>query len=265
MLYFISKSHLYEAWLHRLSKSNPNKKIQFIEDANDIELLLMDYKIIPLNAEQYVIYNNSEHTLFSNNIININILNNKSLFAKFMMDDNNFIDHIPLTIYYKTDNFEYKNNNNKNNIKCILKQNYGSSGNGIKIINNISEIPVDDKIVVSEYIDHYIYYVGNFVVKNGKILNKIYFFQYNYKKNFIKKGEIYNPYMIRNLNKYNVDDSIFENIFMKLNLCGIYSSDFIIKNKKIIIFEINPRPAGSLLKYIDLFYEFIDNIIYEFN
>ena len=181
-----------------------------------------------------------------------------------------FIEHIPKTYYY---NFKNKNDieqyiypldnslNNKKQIKRgILKPNYSYGGNGIKIIENIKEIDYKLKnVIVSEYIEHSEYYAGHFLVIDGIIQDKIYFCS-NYKyKNNIKCGRIKN-YTIQN--KLIVDDNIFDLIFTDLSYSGFADSDFIIHNNKIIIFEINPRPGGSLIhdkiylnKFINSLYE----------
>jgi predicted ATP-grasp superfamily ATP-dependent carboligase len=84
----------------------------------------------------------------------------------------------------------------------------------------------------------------------------------NNNKNLIKKGGITNYTVLDDIN-YNT----FENIFNHLQYTGFASSDFIIKDNKIIIFEINPRLGGSLVhnklfinKFINILVKKIENI-----
>lgn len=50
-------------------------------------------------------------------------------------------------------------------------------------------------------------------------------------------------------------------IFDNLKYSGFACIDFTIKNENIIIFEINPRPGGSLIYNKKYFDKFIDTII----
>jgi predicted ATP-grasp superfamily ATP-dependent carboligase len=50
-------------------------------------------------------------------------------------------------------------------------------------------------------------------------------------------------------------------IFDNLKYSGFACIDFTIKNSNIIIFEINPRPGGSLIYNKKYFDKFIDTII----
>ena len=60
------------------------------------------------------------------------------------------------------------------------------------------------------------------------------------------------------------DDIIFSCIFNDLNYSGFACADFTIHNNKIIIFEINPRPGGSLIhneKYLNIFLDKLYTLI----
>ncbi len=84
----------------------------------------------------------------------------------------------------------------------------------------------------------------------------LYFYTNN--NNCIKRGAIKNYKIINNLD--NVNDSIFDNIFKKLNYNGFATADFTISDNIIKIFEINPRPGGSLVLNKDVFKSFIEII-----
>ena len=167
---------------------------------------------------------------------NIDILENKSKFCKYMI--NNFNKNIPKTYYYNFDNETYISDsfiNNKNE-KLIQKDNYGNSSTNIKIVYDI-EINLKNHII-QKYIEHKAYYVGHFLVLNCIILNKIYFYSTN----------------------KNVNGSIFNKIFKNLDYSGFACSDFIINSNKILIFEINPRIGGSLIHNKEYFIKFLNKL-----
>lgn len=213
------------------------------------------YKIIPVSHRQLIFYNNNPKSIFKNNIENINLLNNKSLFGEFMMK--NFNDSHPICYYYNDSDITYINKDidTINNINMILKPNCDSGGYGIKIINKI-DITLKN-VIISKYVEHTKYHVGHFIIKNGKILKKIYFSTSNDEKLFIKCGNIENYTICYNLE---CNEDIFENIFTKINYSGFSCCDFVIDNNKIIIFEINPRPGGSLIKNIEVFDDFLETL-----
>ena len=167
-----------------------------------------------------------------------------------------FYKYIPKTYYYNFDNETYINDsfiNNKNE-KLIQKDNYGNSANNIKIIYDI-ELNFKNHII-QKYIEHKEYYVGHFLVLNGIILNKIYFYSNNKNENGILKGAIQN-YQIKNNIK---GDNIFNKIFKKLDFSGFACADFIINNNNILIFEINPRIGGSLIHDKEYFIKFLNKL-----
>ena len=139
-----------------------------------------------------------------------------------------------------------------------IKPNKGSGGANIKIINNIDYNNLPKNSTITKYIEHDIYYVGHFLILNGKIIDKVYFYNTNNDKNLIKKGKIIDYKVTEELS---LDDSIFDMIFDNLKYSGFACIDFTIKNSNIIIFEINPRPGGSLIYNKKYFDKFIDTII----
>jgi predicted ATP-grasp superfamily ATP-dependent carboligase len=211
-----------------------------------------NYKILPITTIDFKKYNNHHKCIFKNNIDNIDILDNKSKFSKYMM--NNFINNIS-KIYYYNFNDETYINNDTNNRPLIKKNNYSFAGFGIMIMDKINKIK---NIVISEYINHTSYFVGHFIVLNGIILDKIYFFSNIMPECKILKGNITNYIIYENLN---VDESIFNNIFNNLNYCGFACCDFIIVNDIIKIFEINPRIGGSLINNDVCFNKFLNKIL----
>lgn len=248
----------FSDWIPYIRKNN---KIQYINDIKDIKEIkdikdignIKCYKIIPISKEQYEKYSDESISIFVNKSHNIEILNNKGMFAKFMLD-NNYHEHIPIVCYYSFGENVYKNEQKIR--KMIKKPNNGYGGINIKIIYSLDI--TEKNVVVSEYIEHDIYYVGHMLVHKGILLKIIFFYCHNNNKNLIKKGSIVDYKII---NKVDADLNIFENIFKKLDYSGFACADFIIHNGIIKIFEINPRPGGSLIKNEKCFDEFMNVIV----
>ena len=211
------------------------------------------YKLLPISIDEYVKYNGLENNVFfKNDINNITLCNNKSKFTKYMLQK--FPIHIPKTYYYHFDNETFLNMDpiQLERNKMILKPNEDMGGNDIRVIYTF-ERNVKPNSIIQEYIDHDEYFVGHFLVFHGKIHTHVYFKSSEINKNGIKCGAIKKYIDLRILP---IDDSIFSAIFSDLSYSGIADIDFIIDNNKIIIFEINPRPGGSLLtdcKYFNIF------------
>ena len=93
------------------------------------------------------------------------------------------------------------------------------------------------------------------------IIDKIYFYV-NKTINKIYKGRVKNYEVTCGLP---CDESIFINIFAKLNYSGFACVDFTIYNGKISIFEINPRIGGSLVFNVIYFNRFFTKLIEYYN
>lgn len=254
---------LFDDWNIKLY--NNDKCISIKESENYID---EDIKIMPLCVSDYIKYNNDEKNIFKNNLENIEILDNKSKFGKYML--NKFPDNIPTIFYYNFDTdatgtFADTYNSNIINIKEKLIQkpnkNYGSIG--IKIIDNF-----EDNIknhIIQQYFIHKEYFVGHYLVLNGIIICSVYFYS-NFSNNIldqhpIKRGLIDNYEILTTLQ---TDDIIFSHIFNDLNYSGFACADFTIHNNNIIIFEINPRPGGSLIhneNYLNIFLDKLYTLI----
>jgi predicted ATP-grasp superfamily ATP-dependent carboligase len=158
---------------------------------------------------------------------------------------------------YEVENKSYELEN-----KLIIKSNKGYAGENIKIIYNIDYNNLPKNSIITKYIEHNVYYVGHFLILNGKVIDKVYFYNTNDDKNLIKKGKIID-YKVTE--KLLLDDSLFNMIFDNLKYSGFACIDFTIKNDNIIIFEINPRPGGSLIYNKKYFDKFIDTIILNYS
>ncbi len=206
-------------------------------------------KIMPLCIDDYIKYNNDPNCIFINNIENIEMLDNKSTFGKYMLT--NFPENTPPIVFYHFDNDIYYNELLVTD-NMIKKPNKGYASIGIERITKFDKNEIKNNIIQT-FIENEIYYSGHFLVLNGTILKKIYFYSdYKY-SNGIKIGKIKN-YKITE--KLEIDDTIFDKIFSNLKYSGFACPEFIIHNDKIIIFEINPRAGGSLVSnkiYLNLF------------
>lgn len=239
--YYILKP-IHSGWIPHLKAQTLTK---YIDSKN--EITDNNYKIIPITVEQMVEFNNNDNSVFHNNINSINILDNKSMFAEFMM--NNFPDNIPPCYYFNYNSKTYVNKKIKND-KMIIKPNNGYAANGIKIIYKLTQ---KRNSVISKYIQHTTFYFSHFLVINGKILKRIHFSAQTNNPNFIKKGALLNY----NIVTMPTNDNIFDKIFEKLNYTGFAHSDFTIKNDTIIIFEIGSRMGGSLVGNDLVFHDFL--------
>jgi carbamoylphosphate synthase large subunit len=263
----------FDTWENILYKNN---HLVCIKDDDINKYNNSEYKLMPIWVDDYIKYNNLDINIFKNNLENIDILENKGKFAKYMLEY--YPDNIPMTYYYNFDNVSYNNYNLPISKRYIVKPNRSYGSLGIKIIKHYSQnnfklkSGLKNKVInkninnikdhiIQEFIEHTDYYSGHFLVLNGVIHEKIYFYCDNKNIDEIKIGQCYNYQVLEDLV---IDDSIFSNIFNNLNFSGISAIDFIISNNKIIIFEINPRLGGTLIndnKYLNLFLDKLINIL----
>ena len=202
--------------------------------------------------------NDSDRSIFKMNVQNIETLDNKCLFAKFMMEY--FPNNIPRTISIRTNTIDYNDYTIDAGKRMIKKNAFGSSGYQTTILHQLSNCDRMIDTVVSEYITHKEYYVGHFIFYKGMFVRQIYFCATSLQSNYIKKGPIVR-YKVIEAHAMPCDLTIFENIFKKLDYSGFASSDFIIVDNNVIIFEINPRPGGSLIANKKYCHEFFRAII----
>jgi len=216
----------------------------------------IDYRIIMLDLKDRKLFNHIDRSIFKMSVQNIETLDNKCLFAKFMME--NFPNSIPRTISIKTNCIDYIDhidcidnvNDDMNFKKSMIRKNaVGASGYKTTILQKFSDCDRTIDTVVSEYITHKEYYVGHFLFYKGTFIKQIYFkgiVDARVLKDayFIKRGPV-RRYSVVEADQMPCDLTIFENIFKKLDYSGFACSDFIIVDKNVIIFEINPRPGQS--------------------
>jgi predicted ATP-grasp superfamily ATP-dependent carboligase len=242
MKLYISQA-IFDDWVIALKNYS---FINYIE--NDEKIELSNYKIIPICKKDFIKHSNK--LLFTTEIDVINILDNKALFAKFMME--NFNNYIPETVYYNIDNIQIYNTNKIFN-KMIQKPIYGYSSVNVKIVYEIENI---ENTIISNYIIHNVIYSGHFLYINGTLLDKIYFYR-EIPQHCLYKGRIINYKITENIS---CDDNIFIEILKKINYSGFSNVDFTICNNKIIIFEINPRIGGSLIHNQEILNRFITKL-----
>lgn len=212
-----------------------------------------EMKIVPLSVRGYIKYNDHPNNIFRNNLDMVYILENKAKFGKYMLE--HFPHSIPTVFYYQFNDEIYINPSIPNGIKMIQKPNVSCGGEGISIVYKLNTALKDS--IVSRYIEHKEYYVGHFLVLNGVIYEKIYFCSSHPYSDGIKKGRTIN-YEVKT--RLPVDDTLFSSIFKKLSYSGFADCDFTIQDGNIKIFEINPRPGGSLIMNKEYFSKFIDRL-----
>lgn len=252
--YLIIKNTQFDDWNDCLGK---NDRIYLIK-TEEINKFIdnKNYRIMPLTIIDNVILNHSVNNIFFNNIVNLEKMDNKSKFAQYMLD--NFPNNTPPIYYYNDDNQTFINNINIS-YPIIAKPNKSCAGNGIEIFNEINYELKEH--VVQKYITHLDYYCGHFLIINGCVIYKIYFKSQmdamDPLNNKIKCGRILNYETLQNLE---INDNIFNDIFFDLNYSGFACVDFIINENNIIIFEINPRPGGSLIHNVKIFNICLDKL-----
>lgn len=220
-----------------------------------------NHYIIPLDLRDRRICKSTgnKRAIFNMDINNVMILENKCLFAKYMMEK--YPINIPRTISILTDQIDYYDTRIAQ--KMIKKGAIGCAGNCVTIIHELEKNMREKDFVISEYVDHTESYSAHFLVHQGVILKHIIFRGINPQKNdYIKRGPV-KKYDVTNLDQLiekGMDVGIFENIFRQLNYSGFACPEFIIVDNIIKIFEINPRPGGSLIANKQYCKEFFDVI-----
>ena len=146
---------------------------------------------------------------------------------------------------------------NKIKLPFIVKPNQAGSSNGISLVKLNSEIDNailnalkhDNEVIIEEYIDGIEVSCGVFNIKNKVILLPITeiiseneFFDYEAK--YFNKSQEITPARISEKHK-NIVHSQSKKIFEDLNLRGLCRIDFIIKNDKAFVIEINTIPGLS--------------------
>jgi predicted ATP-grasp superfamily ATP-dependent carboligase len=241
----------FEDWQIIFRNNNKFTYVKSIDLINENE----NYKIIPMYYNNFIECEKEKLLFYTDEKI-IMIMENKVLFAQFMME--NFENYIPKNIYY---NFNNKIMYKANNLTTLMikKNIFGSGGTNIEIINTNDFQKYESKmnILISEYVTHNLLFAGHFLIINGILIEKIYFYV-NTENGKLYKGRLCNYKVIKNIT---LDDSIFMNIFNKLKYSGFACIDFTIVNNKIVIFEINPRIGGSLVFNIFYFNLFMSKLI----
>lgn len=229
-------------WINQLNKLTTISYVDVVP-----EHLNSEDKIISLSLSGNICNKNNDNLVGNFNTIN-NIFNSNINFTKFMM--NKYPNYIPKTIYYRSIDEQYLSEYNSIS-KFVIKNNYGGE---LKIVDNI-DIKMQD-VIISEYVPHSDFYAGHIFSINGVIIKKIYF------KGIIAKNSTKNSglsnYEILSLANF---DQIFDSIFNDINYDGFMCINFTIIDNKPIIFEISPRAGGSLIYNLNVFNDFIDEII----
>jgi len=251
---------VWEDWIPLINNIYTEDVIKCVNNLSQIYVKENDL-ILPMSIRAYIDCQNMPQNLFKKTDINsITILDNKILFAKFMMEK--YKEYIPFTIYYSINNEEYYDPTYKG--MMITKPMTGSGANGIKVVKNFVKNPSQ---IVSQYVVHDYYYVCHMLVIDCEVVKKIYFRKrvkhYDVVCGPINKYEIVTPEIFAEISKNagkEYDDRIFNNIFKELNFSGFACANLTIKNGIPMIFEINPRAGGSLFYNNEVAKDFFDVI-----
>jgi predicted ATP-grasp superfamily ATP-dependent carboligase len=247
----------YRHWVDSIKE---NTNINCVDSINNVPNTDVS-KIIPLLLADMRPYRGDKRLLFLLNADSVHIMDSKCIFSDYMM--RNFPENYPKVHYINSDKIRYISYEYVNKIKkkMIKKKNIGCAGDETSIVYDAS-VGERDTVII-DYIEHNEFYVGHFFVMNGQIKKQIYLkASTNNNSNFILTQPItnYSPEMIENLNNLNCHN-VFVDIFQKLKYTGFACSDFVISNAKIIIFEINPRPGGSLFTHKEICKDFFNYVM----
>lgn len=255
-----------ETWVDHilaLESNYPNQVfVQKLEDEDFINQFCDDHKItfiLPTRYSQvrFLLEHNINCKYFCPpNYDNIKVLNNKARFLKYFID-NDLTEWIPQTYVIKTNTINY----NKTIIyPSIYKPCIGSLGSGIRVIKDSSDLKFDtgDNYIIQEYIKNNNEYVGNFIVKDGKIISSIILQETFNDNEFYYKNFSAKDYKIIDVTNNVIEG--FNTIFTKLNYTGMACADYKIINNKIVIFEINPRFGATVIKS-ELLYVMLNKLI----
>lgn len=214
----LNSTNLHQFFNHEIRNCNTIEEIK--DTFNAIVIPLLEKHIIELHT-----YNIKNVFDYDNTILFMN----KKLFFEYTLN-NNLEEYIPKT--------NCKNDNNY----YIVKELSNNGGKKIYFTNKIKDICLN-MYVIQEYIFTEYEYTIHLVCKDGKIVTSITYI-------FERKNKIRTFRENKNISKISIEDKylkIFEMFLIPCKYSGICNIDFIIVDKTIKIFEINPRLGGTLM------------------
>lgn len=165
--------------------------------------------------------------------------------------------NIAKSILIKSENYSQEEILKQVDLPFIVKPNQAGSSNGISLVKNLSELKKatslafkhDNEVIIEEYIDGTEVSCGVFKIKEEIILlpiteiiseNEI----FDYEAKYNNKSKEITPARI---SKILTDEIhlISKNIYEKINLRGMCRIDYIIKENKAYVIEINTIPGLS--------------------
>ena len=241
-------------WGEPISKVHP--RVQLVEKIDILKE--RDFKIIPISEKQYELYKDHPGSVFKNDKELVDTFENKAKFAKYMMGYHP--EHCAKTYFYNFSDETYispvLDEAKGLKKKFISKKVISASSFGI-ILTSAPDLQ-SKGVVITEYLEHTSYCVGHFLVYNGKIIERIYFWVDKAPEGGVKRGNI-KDYSVEDTAR--ADDAIFDSLFKEMNYSGFACADFIVKENKVILFEINARLGGSLVYDQYYFNKFINSLI----
>ena len=165
--------------------------------------------------------------------------------------------NIAKSILIKSENYTQEEILKQVDLPFIVKPNQAGSSNGISLVKNLSELKKatslafkhDNEVIIEEYIDGTEVSCGVFKIKEEIILlpiteiiseNEIFDYEAKYNN---KSKEITPARISKSLT--NEIHLISKNIYEKINLRGMCRIDYIIKENKAYVIEINTIPGLS--------------------
>ena len=217
-----------------LHPNSSEKRILIVLLYSDVELLSKNNNFNKLRP--YF------HYILIPNYNTVRLLDNHHSFSSFMMK-HNMNDLIPKI--YNPHQESLITGGYSIQYPCVLKQNSNSyGGNSTYVINDYIDLKQkkDKSIswIIKELIIDKTEYVTHILAINGKIINSITYGTIFKTDHHIKHGA--SDTHIRDDHGY-----FFSDIIRLLNYTGFACVDYKMKDGKPKIFEINPRPGGSLI------------------
>jgi glutathione synthase/RimK-type ligase-like ATP-grasp enzyme len=197
--------------------------------------------VIPLMETHALKLNKNDITFLIPSNKTINKFMCKFNFELYVRESNLTL-YVPKT-FISYDEFVYYNSDSN---LFIIKPYFGVNGSNMLIVKSL-DVSSFNQNIVQEHIPNNEQYVSHIFAIDG-IIKKCITYKYSHDK------EIHiNQYPVNtgNISNYFVNAEIIEIFeqFLKPELyTGICNIDFIIVNEKPIIFEINPRLGGSLVR-----------------
>lgn len=235
---------------------NKNMLMKYLHDIidditiiKDIELLRQYLKTKGQNYKNYIMPSRIHH-IHELNDANINSLFQiDSGYLKQLEDKKLFVDYVSKNNLKNFCPRIYTKSCNRNEDKLVIvkpRDSAFSIGIYKKKLRELDDCEFDDN-VVQEYIYESKEYAGYFVSHNGNITNAFAYVGEYGNTEYIKcAGGKFDPTPQKRVILNDKIKLVFEKFLKPCSYTGTCCFDFKIKDRKLYVFEINPRMGGSL-------------------